>query len=385
MSTEADHERALPSPEVAGAAPRPGALRRPPDEELIPEPTRFFRAMGAGINLMGRLSVLGRRPPVVAVHRELRLVIGEVRAEARDVVSLRLTPAPSAAADVPLPAWRPGAHLDVVLPSGRVRQYSLCGDPADRSNYRIAVRRIADGGGGSREVHGLVAGAEVTVRGPRSAFPLIQAPRYLFIAGGIGITPILPMLRAVVATRADWRFVYAGRDRDSMPFLAELAELDPSRVVIRADAEHGGPPTGADLLGNAPGRGTTGYLCGPAPMLTAVRAELHAAGAAGPVDALHVERFAAPPVLGGHAFTVELARSGGMLDVPADRSLLEVLSERLPDVAYSCRQGFCGTCRTRVLAGAVEHRDRVLTEAERRATMTICVSRAEGDRLVLDL
>ncbi|HWN34172.1 MAG TPA: PDR/VanB family oxidoreductase [Pseudonocardia sp.] len=400
MSTEADREPALPSsptepgPVVASrpvvdvapvVAPRPESLRRPPAEESIPEPTRFFRAMGAGINLMGRLSVLGRRPPVVAVNRELRLVIGEVRAEARDVVSLRLTPAPGAAAGAPLPAWRPGAHLDVVLPSGRVRQYSLCGDPADRGSYRIAVRRIADGGGGSREVHGLAAGAEVTVRGPRSAFPLIQAPRYLFLAGGIGITPILPMLRAVAATRADWRFVYAGRDRDSMPFLAELAELDPSRVVIRADAEHGGPPTGAELLGHAPGRGTTGYLCGPAPMLTAVRAELHAAGAASRVEALHVERFAAPPVLGGHAFTVELARSGGKLEVPADRSLLEVLGERLPDVAYSCRQGFCGTCRTRVLAGAVQHRDRVLTEAERSATMTICVSRAEGDRLVLDL
>jgi len=400
LSTDADREPALPGPAVepppgvelvaagvesgAGVEPRPESLRRPPDEEPIPEPTRFFRAMGAGINLMGRLSVLGRRPPVVAVNRELRLVIGEVRAEARDVVSLRLTPVPGTAG-VPLPAWRPGAHLDVVLPSGRVRQYSLCGDPADRSSYRIAVRRIADGGGGSREVHGLAAGAEVTVRGPRSAFPLIQAPRYLFLAGGIGITPILPMLRAVAATRADWRFVYAGRDRDSMPFLAELAELDPSRVVIRADAEHGGQPTGAELLGHAPGRGTTGYLCGPAPMLTAVRAELHAAGAASRVDALHVERFAAPPVLGGHAFTVELARSGGRLEVPADRSLLEVLGERLPDVAYSCRQGFCGTCRTRVLAGAVQHRDRVLTEAERGTTMTICVSRAGGDRLVLDL
>jgi ferredoxin-NADP reductase len=408
VSTEADREPALPSgvKPVADAAPvaepvpvvgavpvaepRPESLRRPPAEEFIPEPTRFFRAMGAGINLMGRLSVLGRRPPVVAVNRELRLVVGEVRAEARDVVSLRLTPAPGSvaagsSAGAPLPAWRPGAHLDVVLPSGRVRQYSLCGDPADRGSYRIAVRRIADGGGGSREVHGLAAGAEVTVRGPRSAFPLIQAPRYLFLAGGIGITPILPMLRAVAATRADWRFVYAGRDRDSMPFLAELTELDPSRVVIRADAEHGGPPTGAELLGHAPGRGTTGYLCGPAPMLTGVRAELHAAGGASRVDALHVERFAAPPVLGGHAFTVELARSGGKLEVPADRSLLEVLGERLPDVAYSCRQGFCGTCRTRVLAGAVQHRDRVLTEAERSATMTICVSRAEGDRLVLDL
>jgi ferredoxin len=120
-------------------------------------------------------------------------------------------------------------------------------------------------------------------------------------------------------------------------------------------------------------------------MLTAVRAAMNAAGAPGRVSALHVERFSAPPVLGGRPFTVELARSGGILEVPADRSLLEVVGERLPDVAYSCRQGFCGTCRTKVLEGAVEHRDRVLTQQERSTTMTICVSRAGGDRLVLDL
>ncbi|MDT7747400.1 MAG: hypothetical protein QOD96_1062 [Pseudonocardiales bacterium] len=366
-------------------APRPESLRRPASEEPIPEPTRFFRTFGAAIRMSGRFSTLGRRPSVVAVNRELRVVVREVRAEASDVVSLRLVRPRGERAAGALPAWRPGAHLDVVLPSGQVRQYSLCGDPADRDSYRIAVRRIADGGGGSREVHGLAEGAELTVRGPRSAFPLIQAPRYLFLAGGIGITPILPMLRAVAATRADWRFVYAGRDRGSMPFLDEIAELDPSRVVIRADAEHGGPATGAELLEFAPGGETTGYLCGPVPMLTAVRAAMNAAGAPGRVAALHVERFSAPPVLGGRPFTVELARSGGILEVPADRSLLEVVGERLPDVAYSCRQGFCGTCRTRVLEGAVEHRDRVLTQQERGTTMTICVSRAGGDRLVLDL
>jgi len=372
----------------AGIEPRPESRRRPDGEAPIPEPTRFFRTVGAAISAVGRLSTVGRRPPVSAVDRQPRLVVREVRREARDVVSLRLVRPPGDPAGVELSPWRPGAHLDVVLPSGRVRQYSLCGDPADRSSYRIAVRRIADGGGGSREVHELAAGAEISVRGPRSAFPLIQAPRYLFLAGGIGITPILPMLRAVAASGADWRFVYAGRDRASMPFLGELAELAPSRVVIRADAEHDGPATGAELLSHAPGGQTTGYLCGPPPMLAAVRAAMApagSAGSAGRLEALHVERFAAPPVLGGRPFTVELARAGGILNVPADRSLLQILGERLPDLAYSCRQGFCGTCRTRVLAGAVEHRDRVLTEPERGGMMAICVSRAEGDRLVLDL
>jgi ferredoxin-NADP reductase len=339
----------------------------------------LVRVVAGAVRVAERVSALGRRPAVRTVDREPRLVVHNVRVEARDVASLWLT-RPNGG---PLPRWQPGAHLDLVLPSGRVRQYSLCGDPARRDGYRIAVRRIADGAGGSREVHELRPGTVLEVRGPRSGFPLVRAPRYLFLAGGIGITPILPMLRAVAATDSDWRFVYTGRDRGSMPFLHEITELDPSRLVIRADDEHGGPPTGAWLLEHAPGSGTTGYLCGPPPMLTAVRAEL----ADGPnrVTALHVERFAAPRVLGGRPFVVELARTGGELAVPADRSVLDVVARRLPGVSYSCRQGFCGTCRTSVLGGAVDHRDRALTEAERQREMTICVSRAEGERLVLDL
>jgi ferredoxin-NADP reductase/ferredoxin len=320
---------------------------------------------------------------------------------ARDVLSLRLVRRDDQWSPT-LPAWRPGDHLDVVLPSGRVRQYSLCGDPSDRTGYRIAVRRMADGGGGSREVHELRPGIPLTGHGPRAAFPLLRAPRYLFLAGGIGITPILPMVRAVAATDADWRLVYAGRDRDLMPFLDELAELDTSgRVTIWSDAERGRPPTGTELLAEAPGPDSAGYLCGPPPMLAAARAALddraRPDGLAGPdgragvdrpeasVGALHVERFAPPPVVGGRPFLVELAREGTRYTVPADRSVLSVLREHRPDLAYSCQQGFCGTCRTRVLAGEVEHRDHVLSASERTGTMTVCVSRAKGDRLVLDL
>jgi ferredoxin-NADP reductase len=356
------------------------------EQPAIPAPAPLFRVVGTAVRLVARLGPVRRRAPVGPVAPagwDARLVVREVRAEADGVVSLRLERPPDDPAGPTLPAWRPGAHLDVVLPSGRVRQYSLCGDPADRRGYRIAVRRIAGGGGGSVEVHRLAEGDQVGVRGPRAAFPLIRAPRYLFLAGGIGITPILPMVRAVAATRADWRFVYLGRDRASMPFLDEVATLDPGRVVIRADAEHAGPATGAELLAHAPGPGTTGYLCGPPPMLDAVRATM--AGNAAALEALHHERFAAPPVLGGRPFTVELARSGERLRIPADRSLLDVLRDERPGVAYSCRQGFCGTCRVGVLDGAVAHRDRVLTAEERGRAMTVCVSRAEGDRLVLDL
>jgi ferredoxin-NADP reductase len=379
-------------PAAAGSEARVGAARvgagRPAEEPSVPAPVGVLRVLGVAIRLMGRLGRSGARPPVVAVDRDLRLVVREVRAEARDVVSIRMG-RPAGSFDA-LPTWQPGAHLDVVLPSGRVRQYSLCGDPADRSSYRIAVRRLADGGGGSREVHELRPGAELTVRGPRSAFPLVRAPRYLFVAGGIGITPILPMVRAVAETAADWRLVYAGRERDLMPFLGELTALDPARVTLWSDAEHGRPPTGAELLAEAPGVGTVVYLCGPGPMLSGVRAALdsdsdRAGVGARAVTALHVERFASAPVLGGQPFVIEMARSGTRCAVPADRTALQVLRERLPGVSYSCQQGFCGTCRVRVLAGEVDHRDRVLTAAERGDSMTICVSRATGDRLVLDL
>ncbi|GAA5160930.1 PDR/VanB family oxidoreductase [Pseudonocardia eucalypti] len=356
----------------------------PPDSMPVSAPRPLFRAVGVAANVMARLGrarATGAR--VVPVDRELDMVVREVGNEARDVVSLRLTRADDTG-EV-LPRWWPGAHLDLVLPSGRVRQYSLCGDPSDRHSFRVAVRHISDGGGGSREVHSLRPGDRVRVRGPREAFPLVRAPGYLFLAGGIGITPILPMVRAVAAAGADWRFVYVGRDRATMPFLAELAEIPHSRdrVVIRPDDEHGGPAAAAKLLEHAPPGPATGYLCGPPPMIAAVRAAMD--DSAHRLTALHVERFAAPPVVGGTALTVHLARTRATLDVPADRSVLEVVRERLPQVPYSCQQGFCGTCRTKVLDGEVEHRDRVLTEPERRDTMTICVSRGRGDRLVLDL
>ncbi|HZZ52567.1 MAG TPA: PDR/VanB family oxidoreductase [Pseudonocardia sp.] len=355
------------------------------DNDTIPRPSGLMRAMGWGIALTRRLGSPAGRPPVMAVDRDLRLRIDEIRAEARDVVSLRLVPADGR----PLPAWQPGAHLDLVLPSGCQRQYSLCGDPGDPDSYRLAVRRIADGGGGSREVHELVPGTELVVKGPRPAFPLVRAPSYLFMAGGIGITPILPMVRAVAASDADWRLVYAGRDRDLMPFLGELAELDAARVTVWSDRERGRPPTGVELLAQSPEPGTSvGYLCGPPAMVGGARAALDGTAGApggGMISALHVERFSAPPVVGGRQFVVELASDGSRYVVPGDRSLLQVLRERRVGVPYSCQQGFCGTCRTRVLAGQVEHHDRALTETDRAEHMAICVSRSRGETLVLDL
>ncbi len=281
----------------------------------------------------------------------------------------------------------PGAHVDIHLPSGLVRQYSLCGDPSRQYVYRIAVRRIPDGGGGSAEVHDVLdVGSRVTTNGPRNAFPFTvpgfgsPTQRLRFVAAGIGITPILPMLRHAHRLGVEWSMIYAGRSRDSLPFLDEVAEFG-DRIEIRTDDVHG-VPTAAQLLGDCPD-GTAVYACGPAPMLTAIRAEL-----AGRDNVeLHFERFAAPPVIDGEEFGVCVASTGAAVRVGAEETLLSALQRADIWPAYSCRQGFCGTCRTRVLDGRVDHRDTLLTEPERAdGMMLICISRAaKGQRLTLDL
>ncbi|MGI5216663.1 PDR/VanB family oxidoreductase [Nocardia sp. CA-290969] len=315
-----------------------------------------------------------RRIPVVVTERR-------VEASGEEVVSLRLA-APDRRE---LPPWRPGAHLDVELPSGRLRQYSLCGDPGDTRSYRIAVRRIP-GGGGSAEIHdNIPVGTALVVRGPRNAFPFAvpgygsPAQRVRFLAGGIGITPILPMVRLAESLGIDWTLVYTGRARDTLPFLRE-AEQFGQRVTVRTDDRHG-LPTAAELLAGV-GTGTAVYCCGPAPMVAAV------AGAVREIPGveLHSERFSAPPIVNGVPFEIQLGAGGAVIEVPADRSALDVLLEHRPDQPYSCRQGFCRTCRVRVAAGTPDHRDKVLTPAERdNGDLLVCVSRCAGGRLVLDL
>ncbi len=165
-----------------------------------------------------------------------------------------------------------------------------------------------------------------------------------------------------------------------MPFLGEVARLDPDRVWIRPDTEFGIPASGAELLEDAPD-GAAVYCCGPTPMISGVRIDLTASG----TEAVHWERFSAPPIVNGKPFEVELARSGHSLEVPADRPALSVIRDAVPEVPYSCGQGFCGTCKVRVLSGEVDHRDHVLTDDERRDHMMICVSRANRDNIVVDL
>jgi ferredoxin-NADP reductase len=312
---------------------------------------------------------------------DLRLQVATRTTGAEGVVVLDLRD-PSGAE---LPAWAPGAHIDLALREGLVRQYSLCGDPDDRSVWRIAVLREPKSRGGSDHVHdALTVGSEVDVRGPRNNFPLVESPGYLFVAGGIGITPILPMLTAAEAAGATWELHYGGRSRRSMAFLEALEDATGNRVTLHPQDEVGliDLPT---ILGR-PRPDTLVYCCGPEPLLTAVEQHCRT----WPEGSLHVERFS-PREQGDpvrtDSFEVELATSGLTLSVPPDRSILDVVEEAGVEVLSSCQEGTCGSCETPVLEGRVDHRDSLLTPAEQAAndTMFLCVSRAACPRLVLDL
>jgi ferredoxin-NADP reductase len=312
---------------------------------------------------------------------DLELMVSRRSAAADGVVVLELRDP----AGRELPAWSPGAHVDLLLGPALTRQYSLCGDPADRDVWRIGVLREPESRGGSQYVHDeLGEGARVAVRGPRNHFPLEDSPRYLFVAGGIGITPILPMAAAAAAAGAEWELFYGGRSLSSMAFRSDLVGAHGLRVTLHPQDEAG--LLDLDTILGSPQEDTLVYSCGPEPLLQAVEARC----AGWPVGALHLERFApkaqGEPVL-HESFEVELAQSGLTLTVPTDKSILEVVDAAGVSVLSSCQEGTCGTCETPVLAGEVDHRDSLLTPAEQAAneTMFICVSRAACSRLVLDL
>jgi ferredoxin-NADP reductase len=285
-----------------------------------------------------------------------------------------------------LPAWTPGSHIDLRVAPGVERQYSLCGDLEDRSRWRVAVLREDAGRGGSVAAHdALLEGQRARVRGPRNHFAFAVTPgtRYRFVAGGIGITALRGMVRAAEAAGADWELDYAGRSRRAMAFAAELAEAHPDRVRIFA-ADEGARLDVAALVASATPE-TAVYACGPKRLID----ELEERCAGWPEGALHLERFEAKefgdPVWPG-PFEIELALSGQTLTVPPEKTVLEVMEENDVLVLSSCRTGTCGTCETPVLEGEIEHRDSVLTPAERAdgLVMMVCVSRAACPRLVLD-
>lgn len=340
---------------------------------------RLYTGLWGLSTVLGGFASVTRWKPsrVASIERTHSAVVTKRELVAPDVVALTLADPDGGL----LPSWTPGGHIDVQLPSGRRRQYSLCGPPGRRTDYRIAIRRIACGGGGSIEMHDAFdVGDSLVFEGPRNAFYLGGHERdLLFVIGGIGVTPILPMMRAAQQRGISWRAVYAGSSREYMPLLDEVMSVAPDRVTVWADDERGRFATVDELLVGA-GPDTAVYVCGPTPMLESVRI----ARSASPEYAsapLHYERFSPPPVVDGVPFQLELARSHRVLDVPANRSALDVMLDDDPATAYSCRQGFCGTCKVKLVAGQIQRRGRT---AEDDGEMLVCVSRAVGGRVVID-
>lgn len=313
------------------------------------------------------------------------LRVARKAAEAEGICSFELV----AADGTPLPDWTAGAHVDVQVPGGPLRQYSLCSDPADRTRWRIAVLREAAGRGGSAALHDRVAEGElIEVGTPRNLFPLVDgAARHLLLAGGIGVTPILAMAQALHAKGADFDFHYATRSAGRTAFAAEIAAAP---WAGRACVHHDDGPAAQRLdlaaLLAAPAAGRHLYVCGPQGFIDAV---LGAARAAGWLEsALHWEFFgAAPAPTGDAAFDVVLRSSGRVIRVEPQVTVVQALASAGVDLPVSCEMGICGTCLTRVVDGTPDHRDQYLTPEEQAANdqFTPCCSRSRSARLVLDL
>ena len=308
----------------------------------------------------------------------LELRVRSATWEAQDILSYELRPAGGGE----LPAFTAGAHIDLTLPNGLIRSYSLVNDQSERHRYVIGVQKDRASRGGSSWVHAnLRPGDLLTANGPRNNFSLNEAAeKSVLISGGIGITPIVSMVRRLNALKRDWTLFYCARTRA----VAAFTELLQGDVRFNFDGEPGGKVLDiAAVVAQWPA-GTHFYCCGPLPMLAA----FEAATAALPREQVHVEYFTAkepPAVTGG--FTVVLAQSGQQFLVPPGKTILETLLDAGVEVPYSCMEGVCGTCETRVIEGVPDHRDLVLSEAEQAEgkTMMICCSGCKGDRLVLDL
>jgi vanillate O-demethylase ferredoxin subunit len=311
------------------------------------------------------------------------VVIRQIRLEAPDIHAFELV----AASGAPLPSFSAGAHVDLDLPGRLRRSYSLYG--GDSCSWHIAVKRESAGQGASAWLHGTArVGQVLKAHGPVNDFVLDEAaPASVLVAGGIGITPILAMAERLAAQDRPWRLHYVAREPRAMAFrerLQALAAASGGELHLHFSTDGGRPDLHA-IAAAAPA-GAHLYACGPTSMLGDFAVAVAAAGIE--PARCHVERFGAtlaPAVDGG--FVVELARDGRVLPVPRGRSVLDVLLDHGVDVAYSCMQGICGSCRVGVKAGVPEHRDDCLSEEERssNAAMTVCCSGARSERLVLDL
>ncbi|MEK9671936.1 MAG: PDR/VanB family oxidoreductase [Rhodospirillaceae bacterium] len=327
----------------------------------------------------------GDAPAGAGPIRKLSLRLNAVAFESDGILSFEFTD-PSG---VDLPAFTAGAHIDVHAAPGLIRQYSLLSDPADRKRYRIAVLNEPAGRGGSKTMHEtLRPGQIVTVSEPRNQFPLnAGAKRHLLLAGGIGVTPMMAMTAELETRGADWEMHYCTRAPEKTAFLDRLApHIAAGRVHLHHDG--GDPAKGLDiaaLLRDAPD-GRHLYYCGPKRFMAAVAG----ASAHWPEGAVHFEFFSSPDdrakdTAANTPFQIKLKRSGDVLEVPADKSIVEVLREHGHYVDTSCEDGFCGTCLTPYSGGEPEHRDNVLGDSERDRYVLICCARAMVSPLVLDI
>lgn len=304
------------------------------------------------------------------------MVASSIEPVADDVLAIRLLPLGGGQ----LPVWHPGAHITLHLPNGLQRQYSLCGDPAERSHFDIAVLKTQTSEGGSEWIHSsLTPGMTLEVSGPLNHFELEPANEYLFIAGGIGITPIKGMIESL-PERRKWKLVYAGRSRTSMAFLDELLERYPDRVEVFASDEN---DTTLDVYSLASTSSAQVYCCGPESLMSTVAGFV-------PADRMHLERFVAvarESILPAEPIEVTCKKSKKSFVVDADESILEALEENGLPILGSCKKGVCGTCEVRVVDGKPIHLDSVLDDEEkdRLRVMYPCVSRAESGKLVLDI
>lgn len=285
----------------------------------------------------------------------------------------------------PLPEFSAGAHIAIRVPNGLLRKYSLCNDPSERDRYQVAVKREANGRGGSANLIDTVkAGDELMVAPPVNDFGLPpRAQDFLFIAGGIGITPIMAMIREVQRQGKRFRLFYCTRSPETTAFTDELSAPE-FKGLVTIHHDRGDPSCSLDLkpiLAERKNREHL-YCCGPRPLMEAARHMTDHWSS----TAVHFEAFSEAEThkAGDKPFKVRLARSGKVLEVPVTKTILEVLREDGIDVPSSCETGTCGTCRTKLLAGEADHRDLVLADHERADQIMICVSRAKSDEITID-
>lgn len=312
------------------------------------------------------------------------VVVKSIEQQAQDILSFDL----AREDDAPLPAFSAGAHIDVHLPDGLIRQYSLCNHPQERHRYQIAVLQNSDSRGGSRAMHGLQQGVRLSISEPRNLFPLQHdAKRHLLMAGGIGITPILCMAERLSHTGGDFTLHYFARSAQQAAFVERLQQ-SPFADRVHLHFDEGDPskrPDTAALIGSPQAQAHL-YVCGPGGFMEHVLDSARNLGWGG--DNLHREYFsAAADDQPQEGFEIQLASNGDVLQVPEGVSVVEVLRGIGVDIPVSCEQGICGTCLTRVLEGEPDHRDLFLTEDEQAANdqFTPCCSRSKSARLVLDI